>query len=348
MVDEMDDKFLLVAFHNGVNSSFFIHKLYKQEPQTMAELVYSAQSFMNAEDAIIAKKRKRVERMEANLPRHPDQGSRPKKAKTGERKDRDNRKAGPSLGRSQHYTPLNAPLDQVLMQIKDDPSLKWPEKMKGDPNKRNKNKYCRFHRDHRHDTDECYDLKQQIENLIRQGKLRHFVGRDHKDEKLKGKLEKSSRPLVEIRVIIGGTSIGQSSKSRKMYLKVVQNVQLSRRSPRTSGVDEPAITFTDEDAGRIHNPHDNAIVITLLIADYTTRKVLVDNGSSADILYYPHLSANEARTRSTSSSMFALGGIRRNESTTCRNHYTTCSSGIIPVANSQGGEFSCGRLFIFL
>ena len=32
----------------------------------MAELVHSAQNFMNAEDAIIAKKRKRSERMEAN------------------------------------------------------------------------------------------------------------------------------------------------------------------------------------------------------------------------------------------------------------------------------------------
>ena len=104
--------------------------------------------------------------MEADLRRHLDQG---------ERKDRDSRKAGPSSGRSQHYTPLNAPLDLVLMQIKDDPSLKWLEKMKRDPNKCNKNKYCRFHRDHGHDTDECYNLKQQIENLIRQGKLRHFV-----------------------------------------------------------------------------------------------------------------------------------------------------------------------------
>ena len=55
--------------------------------------------------------------------------------------------------------PLNAQLDQVLMQIKDDPSLKWLEKMKGDPNKCNKSKYCRFHRDHGHDTDEYYDLK---------------------------------------------------------------------------------------------------------------------------------------------------------------------------------------------
>ena len=114
---------------------------------------------MNAEDAIIAKKRKRAERMEAHPTRHSEQGPRPKKGRTEDKKERDNRKTGP-LGRSQNYTPLNAPLDQVLMQIKDDPSLKSPEKMKGDPNKRNKSKYCRFHRDHRHDTDECYDLKQ--------------------------------------------------------------------------------------------------------------------------------------------------------------------------------------------
>ena len=159
--------------------------------------------------------------------------------------------------------------------------------MKGDPNKCNRNKYCRFHRDHGHDTDECFDLKQQIKNLIRQGKLRNFIRQDHKDEKLKGKLEESSwPPLGEIKVIIGGTSIRQSSKSRKTYLKVVQNVQLSGRSPRTRVTDEQAITFKDKDVERVHHPHDNAIVITLLIANYTTRRMLVDNGSSADILYY--------------------------------------------------------------
>ena len=125
------------------------------------------------------------------------------------------------------------------MQIKDDPSLKWPEKMKGDPNKRNRNKYYRFHRDHGYDTDECFDLKQQIENLIRQGKLRNFLGRDHKDKKLKGKIEESSRPLLEeIRVIIGGSLTGQSSKSKKTYLKMVQNVQLSGRSLRARSTDE--------------------------------------------------------------------------------------------------------------
>ena len=173
-VDEVDDKLLLAAFHNGVNFDFFIHKLYEKEPQSMAELVHSAQNFMNVEDVIIAKKRKRAERTEANSMRHAEQGPHPKKGQVEEKKDRDNKKASP-FARNQQYTPLNTPFEQVLMQIKDGPSLKWPEKMKGDPNKRNRNKYCHFHRDHGHDTDECFDLKQQIENLIRQGKLKNFL-----------------------------------------------------------------------------------------------------------------------------------------------------------------------------
>ena len=96
--------------------------------------------------------------MENDLPCHSEQGPHPKKGRTGEKKDRDNKKAGFSA-RSQQYTPLNTLLEQVLMQIMDDPSLKWLEKMKGDPKKRNRNKYCYFHKDHRHDTDECFNLK---------------------------------------------------------------------------------------------------------------------------------------------------------------------------------------------
>ena len=41
--------------------------------------------------------------------------------------------------------------------------------------------------------------------------------------------------------------------------------------------DELAIIFTNDDA----------IDITLGIANYTTRRVLIDNVSSIDILYYP-------------------------------------------------------------
>ena len=122
-MDEVDDKSLLVAFRNGVNYDLFIHKLYEKEPQSVAELVHSTQNFMNAKDGIIAKKRKRAERTKANPMRHAEQGPRPKKGRVEEKKDRDNKKADPSA-RNQQYTPLNVPLEQVLMQIKDDPSLK--------------------------------------------------------------------------------------------------------------------------------------------------------------------------------------------------------------------------------
>ena len=109
-MDEMDDKLLLAAFHNGVNSNLFIHKFYEKEPQSMAELVHSAQNFMNAKNVIIAKKRKRAERMEANPMRHSEQAPRLKKGWTEDKKNRDGKKAGPST-RSQQYMPLNIPLE---------------------------------------------------------------------------------------------------------------------------------------------------------------------------------------------------------------------------------------------
>lgn len=51
-------------------------------------------------------------------------------------------------------------------------------------------------------------------------------------------------------------------------------------------MDKPTITFIDEDARRLHHPYNDVIVITLTIANYTSRRVLVDNGSSTNILYY--------------------------------------------------------------
>ena len=57
------------------------------------------------------------------------------------------------------------------MQIKDERALTLPEKLKGDPNKWSRDKYCHFHCDHGHDTVDCYDLKQQIKALIKQRKL---------------------------------------------------------------------------------------------------------------------------------------------------------------------------------
>ena len=67
------------------------------------------------------------------------------------------------------------------MQIKDEETLTYLGKLKGDPNKRSRDKYCCFHRDYGHDTVDCYDLKKKIETIIKQGKLQKFVRKKRAD-----------------------------------------------------------------------------------------------------------------------------------------------------------------------
>ena len=43
--------------------------------------------------------------------------------------------------------------------------------------------------------------------------------------------------------------------------------------------------FSEEDARGVKQPHDDPLVIMLMIEGFNTKRVLVDNGSSADIIY---------------------------------------------------------------
>ena len=77
-------------------------------------------------------------------------------------------------------------------------------------------------------------------------------------------------------MIIRGTAITRSSKkARKTYLRMVQNVQLTSSVPKIAWRESPIIGFSD------------ALVVSVRVGDYNVHRMLVDNGSLADILYYP-------------------------------------------------------------
>ena len=81
-------------------------------------------------------------------------------------------------------------------------------------------------------------------------------------------------------MIVGGTAAtGSSKKARKTYLKMVHNVQLTGSVPKMLRIDNPVIKFSEDDAQRLHYPHDDALVVSLQIGDYNMHRVLVDNGS---------------------------------------------------------------------
>ena len=168
LINEADDKVLITAFKAWGEFPFSI---YRNNPKTMAEVLYKATKHMNVEDAMIARGdtlRKRKRQDDHCL----DRGRKP--AWTNDW--RDDKRSRPPSGRMINFTSLNTLLDQVLMQIRDDAALTWPNKLKSGLNKRSaRNKYYHFHGDHGHDTSECYNLKQQIETLIKQRKLQRFV-----------------------------------------------------------------------------------------------------------------------------------------------------------------------------
>ncbi|KAL2241736.1 UNVERIFIED_CONTAM: hypothetical protein Sindi_0814800 [Sesamum indicum] len=92
-----------------------------------------------------------------------DRDMRPKKEKERE---------PPYQPKYSKYTPLNMTRAKALMLVERDNVLIWPKHTRTTPAKRFSNKYCRFHRERGHDTEECYQLKDEIERLVRQGYIK--------------------------------------------------------------------------------------------------------------------------------------------------------------------------------
>ena len=81
-------------------------------------------------------------------------------------------------------------------------------------------------------------------------------------------------------------------------------------SPKRQKTEEP-ITFTEEDAQGVQFPHNDAVVVSLNIANYDVHRILVDNESSADILFYDAFSRRSAlggRLRSICSPLIGFTG----------------------------------------
>ena len=67
---------------------------------------------------------------------------------------------------------------------------------------------------------------------------------------------------------------------------MVQSVQITRHLPKLTRIDDPTISFIENDAQWLYQAHNNVLIISLLIADFNTQRVLVDKGSTDNILYY--------------------------------------------------------------
>ena len=69
------------------------------------------------------------------------------------------------------FTPLTRPIQEIIVVAEAQNLLKKPGKIKSLPEKRNRDKYYEYHKDHGHNTEDCFKLKIAIEMLIEASNL---------------------------------------------------------------------------------------------------------------------------------------------------------------------------------
>ena len=110
--------------------------------------------------------------------------------------------------------------------------------------------------------------------------------KDEKDKEQKKRGKKA--PVGEIRMILGGLVARGFSKSlKKAYAREVNSIPSRFPSSKTPRSSEPNIVFFKRDACDVRQPYDYSLVIMLRMEEFNIHWVLVDNGSSADIIYLP-------------------------------------------------------------
>ncbi|XP_022880773.1 uncharacterized protein LOC111398048 [Olea europaea var. sylvestris] len=181
-----------------------------------------------------------------------------------------------SSGRLDQKKPHESSLRQDTPRVK--PRKDPPSTLESPPDTRDKNKYCDFHRDHGHTTEDCLALKREIEALIKRRFLSSYISNDKRPRNNQngGKgpegRENKQPTTGTINIIVGGTaSGGDSSSGRKQY---------AMQPPIISRLDfghTEDITFGTEDLEGIAFSYDDALVISAIIANFEVKRVLVDN-----------------------------------------------------------------------
>ena len=284
----------------------------KNPQASMAEVLAKAEKYINGEEALISKKesssthkeKSGTDKRRGRSPKRQSvQETSPKKDGERSPKRRGNlrdRLGPPQFERRRRYSPqrfipLTASVSQVLHEVRNEQFLRWPTQMKSDPTTRDNTKYCEFHRDYGHRTDNCIQLKREIEYLIRRGYLRRFISPESQAQNQTPTQQPPPRQtktqhqqsLGEIHVISRGfAGGGESSSARKAHLRSIRSarigeIQTVSKLPRL----DTSITFSDSNLEGCQHPHDDPLVVRAVMANKTVHRVLVDNGSSADIIF---------------------------------------------------------------
>ncbi|GKB11281.1 hypothetical protein Tco_0845204, partial [Tanacetum coccineum] len=248
------------GFMHGITNPELIKRLHDKILKSVDEMMRITTSFLRGEVAAGNQERKK-----SLLPWKQQEAGHKQNFKKGGFKNQQR-----SERRQDRFTLLSKCPKEILALEKG--KFKAPPPMTTPVEKRNNNKFCEFHGEVGHNTDECMHLKRQIEELLKNGKLSHVI------KELKQNSEKD-QPKTNKK---GETS----SKDKALAILMVQPWQrVARQRITQSFFPDPEISFTPLEEEEGTEGPEGPMIIEAEIGGHFIHRMYVDGGSASEILY---------------------------------------------------------------
>ncbi|XP_028054373.1 uncharacterized protein LOC114258601 [Camellia sinensis] len=176
------------------------------------------------------------------------------------------------------YTKLAELIDKILSKVQHHLFFKWSSKMMWPFDTMRRDKRCEYHKDHGHDTDNCYALKDQLEELVQDSRLAQYVRKNNPSNTVA--LQPNSPPLGIIHMIYS-LPLSVEVHTVQSQPSVPKPITPTKRPYETR-----RISFDDIDLAGVTLPHTDPLVVELRMNKFTVQRILIDQRSTSEIMYY--------------------------------------------------------------
>ncbi|KAJ9562439.1 hypothetical protein OSB04_007599 [Centaurea solstitialis] len=285
-IKNCDVKTAIEAYKHGLEDSSGLYlKLTKYPPENFDDVRARTLAFMRIEDDALFRRKHSAEKKPLGAQKHDFKHKRVNKIGN----PRHESKARPGKGTVKirypelsTYNFAGTSKDLVDSLRKIDANVRWPKKSDKPSKDKDQNRWCDFHDDHGHTTDECISLKKEISYLKSKGHLKGLIP------------EEQGRPASPVHTkvvncITGGSEVcGLTYSAAKRHARDGPDehpIPGEARSKTEKELDAMAITFDQDDTQGVHHKHHDALVIQLTIGNCSTKRILIDGGSSANVIF---------------------------------------------------------------
>ncbi|XP_074346717.1 uncharacterized protein LOC141685520 [Apium graveolens] len=265
-------KILLIAGLR-VETDFWKH-LQGKDPVSLADVLAHAESFKAIEQSLVEIKKNDNTHNSKGRSKRRDRSLSPDYRRNARSPNRVNtvssrREWSPPSNykrRVSNYTPLAASIDHIFEVNKDRGIFKKPDRLTS------------------------WQSRDKKKGLDDKGKDEKLTPRVEDVEKM---AEVNFQRAGSIRAIFGGHPfVGDSNRALEKNAREARHPPLTNihsledRPPNVFKGESADITFKEKESRWVHHPHNDALVITMLIGAMNVHRVFLDNGSSTNILYY--------------------------------------------------------------